>query len=167
MRARPKLSALCAAVALALLVPAPAQAKRDLWATVNICDTAAFPDTMGVRASMPGTKPRRRLLMRFGAQFFHRAQGRFVPIGNRSRWLRVGRGASESVQAGFDFRFDAPQAGGAFTLRGVVNYRWLGRRKGRWRVVKRSTKVTRAGISDVEDSDPPGHSQALCDLRGS
>ncbi len=115
---------------------------------------------------MPGTKPRRRLLMRFGAQLFNRSQQRFVPIGDRSRWLRVGRGGSESVQAGFDFRFEAPPAGASFVLRGVVDYRWLGRRKKRWRVVKRATRITRAGVRDVEDSDPPGHSRALCELRG-
>jgi hypothetical protein len=157
--------ALCAAGAVALLAPTAARAERDLWATVNVCDTTAFPDTMGVRASMPGTKPRRRLLMRFGAEFFDRARGRFERTGAPSRWLRVGKGGSESVQSGFDFRFDAPPAGNTFTLRGVVGFRWMGRRKGRWRVVKRATEVTRAGIRDVEDSDPPGYSRAVCGIR--
>ena len=166
MRARANLTALCAAAGLALLAPAPAQAERDLWATVNVCDTVAFPDTMGVRASMPGTKPRRRLLMRFGAQFFDPDTSRFAPIGDRSRWLRVGKGGSESVQSGFDFRFDAPPAGSSFVFRGVVDFRWMGRRNGRWRVVKRATRITRAGIRDVEDSDPPGYSRALCEVKG-
>jgi len=166
MRARPTLTALCAAAGLALLAPASAHAERDLWATVNVCDTTAFPDTIGVRASMPGTKPRRRLLMRFGAQFFDRTQGRFVRTVDRSRWLRVGKGGSESVQSGFDFPFDPPAMGSSFVLRGMVDFRWMGRRKGRWRVVKRATKLTRAGIRDVEDSDPPGYSQALCEIRG-
>jgi len=166
MRAGLNLTALCAAAGLVLLAPAPAQAERDLWATVNVCDTVAFPDTMGVRASMPGTKPRRRLLMRFGAQFFNPDTSRFAPIGDRSRWLRVGRGGSESVQSGFDFRFDAPPAGSSFVFRGVVDFRWMGRRNGRWRVVKRATRITRAGIRDVEDSDPPGYSRALCEVKG-
>lgn len=166
MRARPKLTALCAAAGLALLAPASAHAERDLWATVNVCDTLASPNTVGVRASMPGTRVRRRLLMRFGAQFFDRAQGRFVRTGDRSRWLRVGKGASESVQSGFDFRFGAPSLGSSFTIRGVVEFRWLGRRKDRWRVVKRATQITRAGIRDVEDSDPPGYSQAVCEIKG-
>ena len=165
MRARLKLTALCAAAILALLGPAPARAERDLWATVNVCDTAAFPDTMGVRASMPGTKPRRRLLMRFKAQFYDASQRRFVRTVDRSRWLRVGKGGSESIQAGFDFRFDAPPLGSSFTLRGVVDFRWMGRRKGRWRVVKRATKISRAGIRDVEDSDPPGYSRAVCQIK--
>jgi hypothetical protein len=115
---------------------------------------------------MPGTKPRRRLLMRFGAQFFDRESGRFGPIGDRSGWLRVGKGGSESVQSGFDFRFDAPPAGSSFVFRGVVDFRWMGRRKGRWRVVKRATRITRAGIRGVEDSDPPGYSRALCEIKG-
>ncbi len=153
--------------ALALLAPGPARAaSKDLWATVNVCDTLASPNTVGVRASMPGTRVRRRLLMRFGAQFFDRAQGRFVPTGERSRWLRVGRGASESVQSGFNFRFGGPSTGSAFTIRGVVDFRWMGRRKGRWRVVKRATRITRAGIRDVEDADPPGYSRAVCEIKG-
>ena len=165
MRARLKLTALCAAAGLALLAPASAQAERDLWATVNVCDTAAFPDTMGVRASMPGTKPRRRLLMRFSAQVYDRDEARFVRTVDRSPWLRVGKGGSESVQSGFDFRFDAPPAASSFVLRGVVDFRWMGRRNGRWRVVKRATKISRAGIRDVEDSDPPGYSRALCEIK--
>jgi hypothetical protein len=165
MRARPTLIVLLASAALALPGPAHARAERDLWATVNVCDTTAFPDTMGVRASMPGTKPRRRLLMRFSAQFYDVGEGAFVRTVNRSRWLRVGKGGSESIQSGFDFRFDAPPVGSSFTLRGVVDFRWMGRRKGRWRVVKRATKITRAGIRDVEDADPPGYSRAVCQIK--
>ena len=166
MRTRAKLTGLLVATGLALLAPAPAHAERDLWATVNVCDTLASPNTVGVRASMPGTRVRRRLLMRFGAEFFDTAKGAFVRTGERSRWLRVGRGASESVQSGFDFRFDGPSVGSAFTIRGVVDFRWMGRRKGRWRVVKRATRITRAGIRDVEDADPPGYSRAVCEIKG-
>ena len=36
---------------------APARADdADLWATVNVCDTAAHPNEIGIRASMPGGK---------------------------------------------------------------------------------------------------------------
>ena len=39
------------------------------WATVNVCDTAKQPDTIGIRASMPGTPKGVRLSMRFRVQY--------------------------------------------------------------------------------------------------
>ena len=161
MRAASKLAALCAAAGLALLAPAPAQAERDLWATVNVCDTVAFPDTMGVRASMPGTKPRRRLLMRFEAQFFDSAQ-RAVRAHRRPLALAArghGRLGVGAVGLRLPLRRRRRVGQLVHAPRGKVDFRWMGRRKGRWRVVKRATRLTRAGIRDVEDSDPPGYSR--------
>ena len=48
---------------------ARAERSRDLWATVNICDTAKHPDAIGIRASMPGTPKHARLAMRFRVQY--------------------------------------------------------------------------------------------------
>ena len=168
MRARRQASlALCAAAGLALLTPVPAHAERDLWATVNVCDTTAFPDTMGVRASMPGTKPRRRLLMRFERPVLRpRSEGGSCASETARAgcaWARAAR--SRCSRASTSASTPRP-AGSSFTLRGVVDFRWMGRRNGRWRVVKRATKITRAGIRDVEDSDPPGYSRALCQIKG-
>ena len=57
------------ALILTLLLAASAAPARaddaDLWATVNVCDTAAHPDEVGIRASMPGGKRGTRLQMRF------------------------------------------------------------------------------------------------------
>ena len=62
------------AMLVALAAAAPAQAGHpDLWATVNVCDTAAFPDAMGVRASMPGNGTRQRMYMRFNASWYDRS----------------------------------------------------------------------------------------------
>ena len=43
--------------AMLLAGASPASATRHLWATVNVCDTAAHPDMMGVRGRMPGHPP--------------------------------------------------------------------------------------------------------------
>src|SRR5918911_252837 len=61
----------------------------ELWATVNICDTAKNPDTMGIRAGMPGNGTDQRLWMRFTAEYWSRA---------RQAWTAVsGTGASPWV----------------------------------------------------------------------
>ena len=46
--------------ALAAAAPAAHASARDLWATVNVCDTKAHPNMMGVRARMPGDGTHRR-----------------------------------------------------------------------------------------------------------
>src|SRR4051812_4344046 len=60
-----------------LLFATPAHAARyngkRLWATINVCDTARYPDTVGVRASMPGTgTPGEEMFMRFQVQYHSR-----------------------------------------------------------------------------------------------
>ena len=153
---------------LALAAPAPADAARrtpDLWATVNLCDTPGAPDTVGIRASMPGNGTRQRLYMRFEAQYFDAARERFVASGSSSRWMRVGSARFASTQSGFSFQFGPPPAGTEFTMRGMVNFEWRGRRGGRSVVVRRATRITRGGIRDAEDADPPGFSAATCVIR--
>ena len=78
--ARPSALAIAAACLLALLAaPAEAADKRErsvyrsplLWATVNVCDTEANPDTIGIRASIPGSGVRgERMFLRFQVQYF-------------------------------------------------------------------------------------------------
>lgn len=154
-----------------LLAPAPAGAKpiKNLWATVNRCDTPSSPNTIGVRASMPGTTYRSRLYMRFRIQFWSPTRQSFVPTDSSSRWLRVGDGSARATQSGFNFRFDDPPEGEQFVLRGVVQYRYtaLRKRKGkrRWRVVKQYERLTRSGERNVQSADPPGASFALCVIR--
>ena len=53
-----------------LLAPAAASARdMDTWATVNVCDTAKQPDTIGIRASMSGLPKGVKLSMRFRVQY--------------------------------------------------------------------------------------------------
>lgn len=157
-------------LALALLcLPAPAQAgKRDaryLWATVNVCDTEAAPNTIGVRASMPGNGTRQRLYMRFEAQYFDSGRGRWLATGSSSRWLRVGSARFRSARKGFSFQFGQLPPGTEFKLRGRVDYQWRGRRNGRPAVVRRRARITRARARGVEGSDPPSTAAATCVIR--
>jgi hypothetical protein len=173
MRFRLRLLAPLLAVPV-LLAPAPAAARpiKNLWATVNRCDTPSSPNTIGVRASMPGTKYRSRLYMRFRIQFWSEMRQSFVATDSSTRWLRVGTGRAAATQSGFSFRFDDPPEGEQFVLRGVVQYRYTAlrrRRDGtggrRWRVVKQYERLTRSGQPNVQSADPPGASFSMCIVR--
>lgn len=159
------------ALGVALVAPTPAHAVRDLWATVNVCDTPTQPNVVGVRASMPGTARGRRLYMRFEAEWFDVSKDRFVASGSSTRWIRIGSGSARSVQAGYSFQFADPPPGEQFVMRGRVGYRWTARsrrpggRLGRWRIVRRATRITRADVLGVQGGDPPGRSTALCVIQ--
>lgn len=154
-----------------LLAPAPASAApvKNLWATVNRCDTPTSPNTVGVRASMPGTKGRSRLYMRFRIQFWSAMRQRFVDTDSSSRWLRVGTGRPAATQAGFNFRFGDPPEGEQYVMRGVVQFRYTARRlrrgRKRWVIIRRHERLTRSGRRGVQAADPPGASWALCIVR--
>jgi hypothetical protein len=160
------------AVLVAALLPAAADAAPRQWATVNVCDTAASPHSLGIRAGMQGTGHPRRLYMRFRAQWIGLSDlhWRSVP-GGTSPWVLVGLVRRGEEQAGWTFDFDKPASGGDFRARGVVDFQWrakrrrAGSRKARWVVVKRRRSVTRGGLPDVDGGDPPGTSLASCLIR--
>ena len=170
LRRSPALAALALLLGLALIPSAPASAaSADLWATVNVCDTLASPNTVGIRASMPGNGTSQRMYMRFEAQFYDRSQSKFVATGSSTRWIQVGTARVTSVQSGFSFQFAPPPAGEQFVMRGRVDYRWKARRgkpgNRRWVTVLKRKRITRAGFIGVEGGDPPGRSAALCVIR--
>src|SRR5688572_17764187 len=151
---------------LACFLPATADAAKksgrsaDLWATVNVCDTPAQANTIGIRASMPGNGSSQRMYMRFEAQWFSSSKNRFVPTGSSSRWISAGSARYRSSQLGFSFQFDTPPAGASFLMRGKVDYQWRARRKGGTVVVLQRTRYTKAGVTGVVGGDPPGRSEA-------
>jgi hypothetical protein len=145
---------------------------KDLWATVNICDTIAHPNEMGVRASMPGDGRRReRMWMRFHAQFYKAKTRQWFDVkGNGvSPWQYVGRARVKSQQAGYTFAFAAPSAGNAFVLRGVVDFQWRVKRRtrtGRLRtVVVRTLHANTKGDHPSDGADPPGYTSGTCEIR--
>lgn len=160
-------------VAIALLsAPGAAGARPDpgLWATVNRCDTPSAPNAMGVRAAMPGDGSRERMYVRFAAQFFSHARGRWLPVaGNgRSPWLYVGLARYRSLQTGWTFPFSAPPAGTVFRVRAVAEFEWRARhrkaRRAGWVVAMKRRRVTKAGVRGAEGGDPAGTSRASCDI---
>jgi hypothetical protein len=138
------------------LAAAPASAAdADLWATVNVCDTEAHPDEIGIRASMPGGKPSVRLLMRFRVQYRDLTDGRWKAVRDAdSGWRRIGKGRKPQ-ESGWSFEVAGK---GQRILRGVVLYRW--KRKGR--PVRSARRVTEGGHVSTLGADPEDFSAATC-----
>ena len=153
------------AVLVALVLPGSAEARtRQLWSTVNICDTDKAPDTIGIRARMPGDGTRRRMWMRFRTQFYSDDDfaWKYVTSGGRSPWVEVGSALFAFKETGYEFTFDPPGVGESFLLRGVVEFQW--RSKG-GKVVRRTRKFTEAGHRTT-GADPRGFSAARCRING-
>jgi hypothetical protein len=152
-------------LAVVLLVPAAANARAasHLWATVNVCDTAKSPDTIGVRARMPGNGTRQRMWMRFRTQFYARDDNawKYVREGGTSPWVEAGSGLFAFKETGYEFRFDPPAAGAYYRLRGVVEFQW---RQGK-KVRERKRKFTQGGHRTA-GADPKGFSAAECRIDG-
>ena len=166
---------LLAAIALPLALSASAhtrvvtvQQSRHLWATVNVCDPASPPpeigaDTIGIRASMPGSRDGREIMyMRFRVQFFKDADQHWhnVVVGGDSGWQRVGFARYKARQSGRYFRFETPAGKDTVLLRGKVNYEW----RLRGEVVRKAVKITSAGHRSSAGSFPDGYSEATCTI---
>lgn len=133
-----------------------------LWATVNVCDTAEHPDTIGIRGSMPGNGVRaQQMFMRFQLQYLATDDGRWHNIGpsGDSGFIAVGSAKYRQRQYGRNFTVQPP-AKGAFRLRGAVTFEW---RRGT-SVVRRARMRTTAGHGNTAGADPRGFSAASCSI---
>jgi hypothetical protein len=142
-----------------LLAPSAASARDlDTWATVNVCDTAKQPDTIGIRASMSGVPKGVRLSMRFRVQY-KAADGTWADVEDAdSGWRVLGTARGVPAESGWSFSFTRPP--NPVTLRGVVRYRW---RKGD-SLPRTSEVVTEGGHRSSAGADPAGYSAANCEL---
>jgi hypothetical protein len=171
--ARPLVLAIVPVLLLALLAPpAVAGKKRQrsiyhsplLWATINVCDTEANPDTIGLRGSIPGSGRRgERMYVRFQVQYWSRMERRWHNItqGADSGFIRVGHARYRVRQAGWSFRFAPAGDGTPHRLRGAVTFEW---RRGK-KVVRRARKRTRSGHRSAAGADPRGFSASVCEIR--
>jgi hypothetical protein len=151
--------ALPLALIAGLLAPSAALARDpDAWATVNVCDTAKQPDTIGIRASMVGTPKGVRLSMRFRVQY-KAEDGTWADVQNAdSGWRILGAAKGLPAESGWSFSFTRPTK--PVTLRGVVRFRW---RKGD-ALPRTAEVVTEGGHRSSAGADPPGYSAANCEL---
>lgn len=144
---------------------------RDLWATVNICNTASHPDQLGVRGSMPGNGRRQRMYMRFHAQYYNQTSKRWFDVRGLqgvTGWVYAGTARTRARQAGYTFTLEPPPSGRSFLLRGSVEFQWRAfrRRRGHRRlvVVRRAHAFTSAQHPSA-GADPQGYSSGTCEIR--
>ena len=157
--------AIVAVVAFTVVAALPAGAAsrpKDLWATVNVCDTKVHQNMMGVRASMPGDGGHTRMYMRFVAQYYDRSRQLWSDVKGSgiSKWIYVGSGIYARRQGGYTFAFDPPVGGKTFVLRGAVDYKWV---KGR-RIVRTAHVLTKSGHPGTKGADPAKYSAGLCEI---
>ena len=151
--------ALVVALLAVAVFPASAAAKEIApWATVNVCDTAKQPDSIGIRASMPGTPRGARLSMRFRVQY-RDGRGDWVDVEDAdSGWRQLGAAKGGPVESGWSFTFARPAK--TTMLRGVVKFRWR-----RGDTLPRTAEVaTESGHRSSAGADPAGYSAATCAL---
>jgi hypothetical protein len=119
-----------------------------MWATVNFCDGPGSPNAMGVRASMPGIPEADEIRVQFLAQYWSQQKQSWLAVSGSSAspWIGTGSAIYDYQQAGYTFRFDAPEPGKNFMVRAVANMQWLSGGK----VVRTSQRVVRGGIPGVE-----------------
>ena len=161
------------AAACATCAPAQARAPEKqrsieasplLWATVNVCDTEARPNTVGIRASMPGSGyTKERMYVRFQVQYLSLLDSKWHNIGSSgdSGWVALGSGRYRARQAGRDFVLEPPPEGQTFHVRGAVTFEW---RRGA-KVVRRARKRTENGHPGTRGADPERFSAASCFIR--
>ena len=134
---------------------------REVWATVNVCDTESAPNTIGIRASMPGSRSGAEVRwMRFVVEYFSKADDRWHRLadGGDSGFLRVGKGRRPR-QFGRSLRIEP--AGETVLLRGRVYFQW--RTEG-GDILQRASARTRKGHRSNAGADPPGYSASTCTI---
>jgi hypothetical protein len=164
-------AALLAAAAALVVAPsaraavAPTVDKSpDLWATINICDTAKHPDTIGIRASMPGSgKVKERMYMRFQVQYWRASIKKWAPTDATvdSGYQAVGSAKYKRRESGWNFSLTPPPEGQTYRLRGIVSFQWRVGKK----VVRSATKRTHSGHKSTPGADPKGFSAAECTIK--
>jgi hypothetical protein len=139
---------------------APADDAREPWATVNVCDTAAAPNTIGIRASMPGSRTGAEVRwMRFVVEYYSDADQSWNRLEDGdSGYLRIGRGRGPR-QSGRSLRIEP--IGKPVLLRGRVYFQW---RTESGVVLERASARTRKGHRSNTGDDPPGYSASTCTI---
>jgi hypothetical protein len=136
-----------------------AERSHHLWATINICDTHAYPDRIGIRGQMPALGFAARLEMRIQVDYWVPAAKRFRPVpGSGARSLaRLGTVVGGLQQSGHTFHFKP----GSGRLSGTITFRWTRTGKVIGQISKRAT----GGHRGVDRGSPPHHSAATCTIR--
>ena len=146
--------------------PSPAQVRAaiaraekttTLWATVNICDTRAYPNVLGIRGQMPSLGFPAWLSMQIGLRYYSATRKRFVTDPGTAKTIRLGRSTHGLQQGGATYTFK----GATPVLQASVRFIW--RRSGR--LLGSTAALTTAGHPSADYGSPPRFSAATCRIR--
>lgn len=133
-----------------------AERSKSLWATVNVCDSRRYPNTIGVRGQMPTLGFPASMSMYVQVNYFSNAKQVFEPIRNATMRIGIGRSATGLEQAGSTFVF--PRHTGL--LNATIKFTWA-----RGSVLAQTARRTTGGHKDVDYSSPPRYSARECRIR--
>jgi hypothetical protein len=135
--------------------------SRELWATVDVCNPADKPNTVGIRGSMPADgHPKDAMYMRFQLQYLEAKTSHWVNLtGGNSGFLTIGA-AKSARQGGWSVQLMPTKGASGDTIRGLVTFQW--RHAGA--TVHETTRTTEAGHDSLADADPAGYSAAQCTI---
>lgn len=133
-----------------------AERSRGLWATVNVCNTRAYPDRIGLRGQMPALGFPAQLSMTIQVDYWDTVKKAFVPVpGNYARAVaRLGTAVDGLQQGGHTFHFRP----GSGLLSGTIKFQWM--RMGK--VIGQISKRAAGGHRGVDAGHPAHHSAATC-----
>jgi hypothetical protein len=136
-----------------------AESSRQLWATVNVCDTRSYPNSIGVRGQMPGLGFPAWLSMRIQIYYYDKSRKRFLPDPKRgaTQLVRLGRSSTLLQQGGKIFQFSAHTG----YLSAKIQFIW--RRSGK--LLGETTRRTTAGHRGADFGDPKHYSAKQCKIR--
>ena len=144
---------------VAQAAPAP-DGTREVWATVNVCDTPNAPNTIGIRASMPGSRSGAEVRwMRFVVEYYSQADGRWNRLAAGGDGLPARRQGRQPRQFGRSLRIEPPRE--PVLLRGRVFFQW--RTEG-GEILQSESARTRKGHRSNAGADPPGYSATTCTI---
>lgn len=131
-----------------------AEHSRDLWATVNICNTKRHRHIIGIRGQMPSLGFASRLSMDVQVDYWSVKDNRFKPDpAVNPQPIALGQVSTGLHQGGVSLRFE-PRA----ILSGEITFTWT--RSGK--VLGHAHRKTGHGYKHVAYADPPGYSAAIC-----
>jgi hypothetical protein len=152
---------LSASAAKKAKTPVPKLDSAQLWATVDVCNTATHPDTIGIRASMPGDGDKHETMYMAFIVEYQSSTGHWhhFDSGGQAGYMEIGDASAGSRQGGQNFQLK-PDFSSTQMLRGVVLYQW--RLNGK--VVTSTVRATSPGHDPAAGADPPGFSAAYCTI---
>lgn len=133
---------------------AHAERSKSLWATVNICNSKRYPDTIGVRGQMPSLGFAAWLSMDIQVQYYSTTEKHFVALpSGGTRTTRLGRSSTKLQQGGGTWTFSKPTL-----LDATVQFVW--RRSGK--LLGETTQTTTADHPRADFGSPPHYSAKEC-----